>query len=157
MRGTDQACRMSGDSNLPVSKITALDKPPPWMNTYGKKVYKQLGSTLINAGVLLNEANIYMFAMLCQEMGKYIDLQRDIKKEGYVLNIYETAEDPETGETRQYLRSSKTNPKVRISTNAFNNIRLMAGEFGLTPSSLANIAAGFGKSQEDEYEKYLNG
>lgn len=156
MRGTDQICRMSDEKNIPISKITSLDRAPAWMNSYGKKIYKQLGDTLLTANVLLNEANMYMFTMLCQEMGKYVELQRDIKKEGYVINIFQTVEDEETGEKTETLVSSKTNPKVRISTNAFNNVRLMANEFGLTPSSLASIASNIGSSSVDEYEKYLN-
>lgn len=147
MRGTDQPVRMSGDSDLmePVSKLPST---PGWLNKSGRKMYRTLGQSMVAAGIL-NELNVVPFSMLCNEIGKYVELSNDIKVEGYT----HTWDDEKNNRT-----VITANPKVKQASDSLKNAKVLASEFGMTPASLAKIASMINtKEDKDPYEDFKNG
>ena len=148
MKGTDQPSRMSGDKQIfePATKLPAC---PQWLNKPAKKMYRTLGNCLIRA-TILNESNVTAFGMMCQEVGTYIELNLDVKKEGYTLTWY----DANNG--RDVVSA---NPKIKLASDAYKNAKSMMVEFGLTPAALAKIIAivSIERTPDDPLQEFLNG
>ena len=140
LRGTDQKCRMDQDDiSLPV--ISKLPPPPKYFSKNGKKIYKNLGASLICLK-MLNETNMLMFVALCREYSNYYDLQEDIETNGSVF--IQKDSDGNVVNMREM-------PQVKISRESLKNALSISREFGLTPMSLMKIALPQKKAEKGDF------
>ena len=134
--------------------VCDIPKPPPWMNTDGKKMWKHVAPQLERLG-LLTEVDLQALAAACQSWGLYVECERFFRKKN-----------PETGEKygRTYIYTNKEGhkneierPQVKIGQKALEHFRSFMAEFGLTPSSRAKINIKPPESEEDPMEALING
>ena len=76
LKGTDQPCRMREE--ISYEKITKIPKAPDYMCVAGKKVYKITAQQLADQGIL-NVVNINAVMMYANEMGKYIEAEKNCR------------------------------------------------------------------------------
>ena len=126
-RGTDQKSRLK--ENTIFTPINKLPPIPDFLNREGKKVYKSIGTYLLNLKIL-NEANLLTFSALCREFGIYWEAEKEMTK---LSDRWEEIPDKNGNK-----RTSPT-AKHKISKEALNNAMRLAVEFGLTPASLHKI------------------
>lgn len=108
-------------------------KPPPWLNRYGKQEFKRLAPILEPMG-LLTAADVPLFSMLCSLYGEMIEARRHIKKHGTVMVLYKDVDGAAVPVKAQ------ANPSVAVARNAAQQVRLIASEFGLSPSMRGRIS-----------------
>jgi len=134
--------------------VVNIPKPPPWLNSNGKKAWKRLAPELQRLG-LLTVVDLEAFAAACQSYGIWVECERFFKKKN-----------PETGEpygrTYEYTnKAGETNeiarPQVKIGQKAIEHFRSFMTEFGLSPSSRAGIEVKAPEGQDDPLESILSG
>lgn len=134
--------------------VVNIPKPPPWLNSDGKKAWKRLAPELQRLG-LLTVVDMEAFAAACQSYGIWVECERFFKKKN-----------PETGEPygRTYEYTNKAGavnivprPEVRIGQQAIKNFIALMTEFGLSPSSRAGLDIKTGGQEEDPLENILSG
>lgn len=138
--GTLQKCRTTqvGRKN----QVTKLPPPPRDWGKSAKKIYKVAAEQMRLYGLLTPE-NLPQLTAYAAEMGKYFDLETEIRLEGYtvVMNLPMGA-----------IRVANT--KIKIASTALKNATRLAQEFGLTPASLGRVG-GSRSNEGDDYERFL--
>lgn len=127
LRGTDQPCRMSGDTASTESVVVSL--PRSGLKGTAKKVFEVVATELIHKN-LLDLVSADLVVAYAREMGLYHDLMREVDKEGYTLDV----------ETK-FGTTKIVNPKRKIAESALMNAKSLTAEFGLTPASRGRVAA----------------
>ena len=127
LRGTDQPCRMSGDTASTESVVVSL--PRSGLKGTAKKVFEVVATELIHKN-LLDLVGVDLVVAYAREMGLYHDSMREVDKEGYTLDV----------ETK-FGTTKIVNPKRKIAESALINAKALAAEFGLTPTSRGRVAA----------------
>jgi len=136
LRGTDQPCRMSGDTEL--APLDFLPEPPDYLTKEGKDFYNDLGNRLFHHGVI-NEFNVETFVILVSEISLYIKSMKLVNRQGSVIG----------------KMKPEINPNRKIAENAFKNIKSFCVEFGMTPSSFIKMAAIINQNKpKNPYEQF---
>lgn len=126
--------------------VTFEIKPPTWMNKDGKKMWKRLAPTLQNLR-LLTEADLESFSMLCQSWGDYVELVKEIKKNGkYCIYVNKGGGENEIEK-----------PAVKLMHRAHERYKALCSEFGLTPASRTRIEVKPLDKEYDPMEALLSG
>lgn len=99
-------------------------RAPRWLGAEAKKVWRHLAPILRDLG-LYSTVDRYALAMLCNAAGRWIQAEKDLAKQDLVLS---------GAEGGQYQ-----NPLLHVANKAWEQIRRLAPEFGLTPSSRARL------------------
>ena len=121
-------------------------KPPTWMNTDGKKMWKRL-VPILQRLQLLTEADLESFSMLCQSWGDYVEHVKDIKKNGkYCIYVNKG------GGANEVER-----PAVKLMHRAYERYKALCSEFGLTPASRTRIEIKPSDEEYDPMEALLSG
>jgi len=100
---------------------------PRHLNDEGKKEWRRIVSLLMDLG-LYTEIDRAALAMYCQAWGRWVEAENKLKEKGEVL----TSE--ETGGMYQ-------NPWLSVANKAFEQVRKLEAEFGMTPSSRSRVTA----------------
>jgi len=141
IQGTDRADRMDAEVT-DVIPCKELPEPPDFLDEHGKDLFLQMGKNFLHLQ-LLNDLNMQIFAVMICELSLYMQMQKEANEEGRVLTGIKT----------------DINPKLKIANTAFKNFRSLCTEFGMTPSSMVNIAVQMMKKKEekDPFEVFLDG
>jgi P27 family predicted phage terminase small subunit len=142
LQGTDRKDREK--DNIQFTLITICPKAESWLDTKGKKNFKNFCELLIEKRLLTN-TNIGHVAIMAQELSIYEDACRKIKKDG-MTQIMET----KNGSTYEQVT-----PWVAIRNTAQKNYRDYASLFGLDPASSQKIG-GAKKNEEDPFDQMQN-
>jgi len=97
---------------------------PKWLDNYAHKVWERLAPVLKQMG-LLTFADRETFACYCQSVSDYRRAMQIIEKEGVT-----------TATNTGYVSK---HPAVTMKNEALKNIKSLASEFGLTPSSRSGL------------------
>jgi P27 family predicted phage terminase small subunit len=128
MRGTDQPCRLK-EVNMPVIPIVTKLPPPKNLGKTGTRIYKTVGKMLMNLNIL-NELNFPQFYQYCKETELYYDIMAEMPNtEDLIHSVFD----------KQLNLTTKTKALRKIAESALNNSKILASEFGLTPSAQAKI------------------
>ena len=143
LKGTDQPCRMTGD--VPRKDDFKLPPTPAMLNKWGKRVYRKLGTSFVQVGIL-NEYTINSFLILCKELGTYLEAEEELKD---LSKRYDTVYDKEG--------NARTVPSAlhKISRDLFSSASKMVVEFGLTPASISRLA--MKDNDSDGFDDYIDG
>lgn len=144
LKGTDQPCRMREE--IAYDKITKIPKAPDYMCQAGKKVYKITAQQLADKGIL-NVVNINAVMMYANELGKYIEAEKDLSDPDQGGRIVKEISDK--GGVR-YVR----NPLDKMASEYLANAKMWAVELGITPASASKVKAE-GQTEEDPLQKLL--
>lgn len=120
--GKDSAGR---EVELPPPFERDAPEPPAWLDGYGLEVWHRVLPELDRLQ-LVKIGDGEQFAVYCRSVAAYADAQRDATENGLVL----------TAESGRRYR----NPAFSVMTSAAETLVRLAREFGLTPSSEANLA-----------------
>lgn len=101
-------------------------KPPTTLNLYGKRLWKEMLPKLVETG-LYTEGDHQAFELLCMAYGDLIQARKDLKESGTIVVT-------EKGTVYQH-------PNVGIANQAWNRVKLMLGQFGLTPAERTRVKA----------------
>lgn len=124
-QGTLKKSRVNhAQARFDVPKIDL--KPPMTLNTYGKRLWKEMLPKLIETG-LFSDGDYQAFELLCMAYGDLIQARKDLKQSGTVVIT-------EQGTVYQH-------PNVGIANQAWNRVKLMLGQFGLTPAERSRVKA----------------
>jgi P27 family predicted phage terminase small subunit len=127
MKGTDQKIRLTETNAPTLPKISKLP-PPKNLSGTGKKIYRSVGTLLMNLNVL-NELNFPQFYQYCKETELYYDIMETMPKTADLIHsVYN-----EGGKT------TKVKALRKIAESALSNSKILASEFGLTPAAQAKI------------------
>lgn len=98
--------------------------PPDYLSDEAQEVWRDLGKMLLDAG-LLTRVDRYALGMFCAVAGRWMEAERDLRDEGLIL----TSSD---GNAYQ-------NPRLHVANRAWDQMRKMLGEFGLTPAERSRL------------------
>jgi P27 family predicted phage terminase small subunit len=107
---------------------------PRHLNVDGKREWRKLVPRLMRLG-LYTELDQYAVSMLCEVWGQWVEAKRMTRKTGGPI-----LKATDTGNLYQ-------NPWYHVQNKAWEQLRKIIGEFGLTPSSRSKITL---TSEEDE-------
>jgi len=114
---------------------------PDWLNEDGRRIWNRYAPVLKRLGVF-KQTDEFAFACLCQEAGRYINLQKKIEeKKNYI--------------TTNVRQGDKSIPEINMANQCLKQIRGLMGEFGLTPSSRSRISVS-DDEEKDPIEKILS-
>ena len=133
----------------PLNKREAKPEPdlptcPSHLNKDARKEWTQMSRLLYRHG-LLTMIDRPALAAYCQAWGKWVEAERHLRVEGMVIR----------GRDKNPVR----NPWTIIANQAWEQVRKMLLEFGMTPSSRSHVvAAGPGDYDggDDETIQYLS-
>lgn len=102
---------------------------PRYLNDEAKREWRRIVNVLLDLG-LYTVVDRAALAMYCQAWGRWVEAERKLAKEGPVLtsdkgNLYQ-------------------NPWFHVANKAWEQMRKILAEFGLTPSSRARLSVGAG-------------
>ena len=102
---------------------------PAWLDDRARRVWLRLGGDLREAG-LLTVLDRDIFLILCTHIGRWVQIQEEIKGKSLMVDGYK-------------------NPLLTESRQLGESIRKMAGEFGLEPAARARALALAGDAEEE--------
>lgn len=127
LRGTDQPCRMSDKPAVQTSTVIKL--PKVGLKGTAKKVFAVVATELMHNN-LLDVYGVDMVVAYAREMALYHDMMSDIEKEGVTIEV-----ETKNGTMMQ------VNPKRKVAEGALSAAKMLATEFGMTPSSRSRVLA----------------
>lgn len=131
LKGTDQPCRMNKAEPKPKSdKI----KMPSSLSDNAKKHWRIVCKQLTDAGIMTN-LDVYALAMYCEAFARWKDANDSIIRFGIVVKT-------PNGFPVQ-------SPFLQIANKAFEQMRTMLVEFGMTPSSRTRVSVKNADSNND--------
>jgi P27 family predicted phage terminase small subunit len=115
-----------------------------------------VGNKLLKLG-LVTELDETMFALYCQTYSTWLQLSRDVKKEGVFIAVPVMVDGEPLVIDGKAVTAQEKNPKqieLRLLTTQLKNI---AAEFGMSPSSRARLSVDLPEGEEDEMKGWIEG
>lgn len=144
LKGTDQPCRIREE--IIFDKITEIPNPPAYLCSEAKKVFRVTAQQLAMKGIL-DVVNINTVLLYASEMGKYIEAEKDLKKNGRTTEVRN-----KDGLLMKIIR----NPLDRMASEYLANATRLASELGITPASASRVKIGNKDEEGDEFDKFMN-
>ena len=121
--------------------------PPVWLINEGIKLWNSYALVHKNLGTF-KQTDEMSFATWCQEMGRYIELQKIITKKGYTSwNPRVIKKGPDD------ISGNNAIPEMALARECLKNARALAIEFGMTPSSRTRLSVPDGSGELDPLEE----
>lgn len=118
-------------------------RPPTWLCKDGKKEFRRIAKELLEVDLITN-VDVDALALYCDAYVDYIKCTAIIEEEGLMVEYTNKA-----AETNRVPHPLMTKKK-----QLYDQMKSLAGEFGLTPSSRAKIAIPRQEKKEPtEFEK----
>ncbi len=121
-------------------------KPPAWLDSVAKKEFKRIATELEELDLITN-VDVNALATYCDAYSDYIECTKIIQQEGLMIEHTNKA-----GET-----NSVPHPLLTKKKQLHEQMKTLATEFGLTPSSRAKIAISKPEEKEKTEEEKLFG
>ncbi len=122
-KGTNQKCRSNPDEPMPDNDSIIM---PDHLNKKEQKVWTHVVDQLVAAGIMTN-IDQHGMEMYCEAYAKWRDANDKLKSLGMIVKAPSGYPIP--------------SPYLSISNKAFEQLRQMMTEFGMTPSSRSRIKA----------------
>ena len=136
LKGTAQPCRIN--KNEPKPKADNV-KMPPGLSDEAKKHWKLVSKQLLSAGLLTN-LDVFALQMYCEAFARWSHANEQIQKYGPVVKT------PNGFPTQS--------PFLQIANKAFDQMKGMLTEFGMTPSSRSKVHAGEVDKPKDPWDDF---
>jgi P27 family predicted phage terminase small subunit len=121
----------------PVPKFE-MPKCPDFLDETAREEWFWISQELFEMGVLALTDKTAL-AMYCQSFSRWAQAEEFLQREGFIVE----------GE-----RGTKINPYISIAQRAMADCRALLSDFGLTPSSRANLKVGKEKGALDPFAAY---
>ena len=137
LKGTAQPCRIKKDEPKPKADDIRM---PESLSDNAKKHWEIVCKQLQDADIITN-LDAHALAMYCEAYSRWTMANEQIAKYGVIIKT-------PNGFPAQ-------SPYLQIANKAFDQMKLMLVEFGMTPSSRSRIGT-VTKSENDPLEDYMN-
>ena len=142
LNGIERKDRLN--QNEPKPEAPSLEYPD-YLTDESKKIWNKYALSLKKLGIF-KQTDEFAFVTLCQECGRWIELQKIIntktkKEEGYT--------------TKNIAKGDKPIPEMAMARESLKQIRALMIEFGMTPSSRSKISVPGAEDEDDPLEKML--
>lgn len=144
MKGTDQKIRLT-ETNAPTLPIISKLPPPKNLSSTGKKIYKSVGTLLMNLNVL-NELNFPQFYQYCKETELYYDCMEQMPTTDELIHDVRD---------KQGNLTTKVKALRKIAESALSNSKVLASEFGLTPAAQAKILSKLTQKEKSPLDNFF--
>lgn len=134
LKGTDQPCRMNKDEPKPKADNIRM---PDGLSDDAKKQWSKVSKQLKEAGIITN-LDVHALALYCEAFARWKDANAKISKFGAVIKS-----------PKGY---PMTSPYFSISNKAFEQMKAILTEFGMTPSSRTRVASTKATKNDDPWE-----
>lgn len=132
IRGSWRAKAREKSGEFSPDPVARLPEHPPWlMAGPARKEWKRITRQFHAHGILF-ELDLTMLAIYCQQVGRYLEAQDEIRKLGLTVDLFD--KDGNCTGTAQ-------NPATAIAEKALASLTRIAVEFGLTPSARVGMKA----------------
>lgn len=133
---------MSGEDALePLADV----RPPAWLSSEAKKIFKTKAQQLISLGVL-TALDIDLLALYATSYADAVDSIRSLNTDGRII-IFTDDEGKTTG--------GMVNPAIKLYYESLKVINQLGGQFGFSPASRSSLAAGLaGKKTKGDFDEY---
>lgn len=121
-------------------KLTAVPKPPSFLDPLAKRHWKVLGQQLLDCG-LLTHIDLDAFSACCNCYALWVKAQTEIKKTGLLVKTPNGFPMP--------------SPYIKIAGDALDRMMRYLKEFGMTPAARSRVQVDIEKEEEDELERLL--
>ena len=129
--------------------IPISPKPPNWLASEAKKMWKHLAPQLETLG-LLTIIDGYALAAACQSYSTWAKIERYLQKNGLTMEIKKVDDDGQP-----FTSYIQQRPEVSIGNKALMAFKSFCTEFGLTPSSRCRINTKPTEADDDPMEALL--
>lgn len=136
LRGTDQPCRMNPAEVKPDSDQL---EPPLELSAMARVHWDDISKKLAKAGLLTN-LDVTALTMYCEAYATWADATENIRKFGTIIKT------PKTG----YPMPS---PYLQVANKAFEQMKSLLTEFGMTPAARAKVPANLDKPKANPFAK----
>jgi len=123
IKGTDQPCRINRNEPKPS---TDNIKMPSGLSPAAKKHWRIICKQLENIG-LMTVLDVPALAMYCEVFARWMDANKNIAKYGAII--------------KSANGFPVQSPYMQVANKAFEQMRSMLIEFGMTPSSRTKVSA----------------
>jgi P27 family predicted phage terminase small subunit len=139
LSGTLRSDRTNADEPEIVAEIPAC---PRQLSATARKEWRRVARDLADMG-LLSTFDRAALAGYCQAWATWIEAQESLQKYGVIIKS-----------PSGYLMQS---PYLAVANKAFEQMRLMLAEFGMSPSSRTRVHATPKEQELDEFERWQQG
>ena len=144
LRGTAQPCREQAAGNDLAARLTEV-KPPAWLDTTAKKIFKSKAEQLIALQVL-TILDIDMLALYAQSYSLIVEALQKIKAEGKFNTLYN-----DEGQIIGFVE----NPYMKVYRDNFDKVQKLAGHFGFSPATRkAIMSVADKKENKDDFAEF---
>lgn len=144
MNGTLQPCRANGEISalVPLTDV----KPPSWLTSTGKRIFKEKARQLISIGILTS-LDIDALAMYSNSYAEAINSITEIEKSGRMATTYND---------EGVIIGFTANPFYKIYNDNLKVINQIGAQFGFSPTTRASLAASMPKKQDtDDFDDFF--
>ncbi len=127
---------MNPNEPKPMVKIPPC---PRRLTGEARREFRRASKLFAGIGIL-TEADIPMFELYCEAWGRCCEMRKKVEEIGPVVEVD---------------HKLKYNPYVLLAEKAFKDFRLMANEFGASPSARSRVSA-VSTEADDPFEAFLN-
>ncbi len=128
-----------------------LPSCPSQLDTMAFKIWKRIGEKLEKLG-LMSGIDETVFCLYCQLYSDWLKLTKAVKKEGMFIEIpicnEETGEPLKDAEGKIFTKSVKNQKQIEARLIAVQ-LKTLAAEFGMSPSSRSRISIEIPGGEED--------
>lgn len=139
LRGTAQPCREQAAAGDAVARLTEV-KPPSWLDTMAKKIFKSKAEQLIALRVL-TVLDIDMLALYAQSYSLIVEALQQIKKEGKFNTLYN-----DEGQIIGFVE----NPYMKVYRDNFDKVTKLSSHFGFSPATRKSIMSVADKKEDKD-------
>lgn len=135
---------------------SCIPECPSHLDAMARKIWARVGDRLLRLG-LVTELDETMFALYCQTYSTWLQLSRDVKKEGVFIPVPVIVDGEPITIDGKALTTQEKNPKqieLRLLTVQLKNL---AAEFGMSPSSRTRLSIDLPEGEEDEMKGWIEG
>jgi len=132
VKGTDQPCRVNGNEPTPKTDNIIM---PPELSEMAKQHWQQICGQLQEAMIMTN-IDVPALMLYCEAFATWRDATDKIQSTGAVVK----------GKDGYPVRS----PYLFVAQKAFDQMKSMLTEFGMTPSSRTRVSTAQGSSENPD-------
>lgn len=133
--------------NEPKPKLYAPNAPRH-LSDDARKHWRTIVKQL-KAAKVMTRMDTDALAMYCETYTQWIDAMTDVKENGMLIEIEKESK------IGVVYTAMEVNAHVKIAAKAFDQLRLMLAEFGMTPASRTRVAiASKDEEAPDPWKKY---
>jgi P27 family predicted phage terminase small subunit len=141
LRGTAQPCREQATSGADTALARLTDaKPPAWLDTTAKKIFRSKAEQLIALNVL-TVLDIDLLALYAQSYSLIVEALGKIKEEGKFNTLYN-----DEGQIIGFVE----NPYMKVYRDNFDKVQKLAGHFGFSPATRKGIISVIDKKENKD-------